>query len=253
MIPARTRMNRTFRKYFLKVMHDTHTYAGEPFIPVHTGNTTGVAVAAGPGSVHPRTHGEHQTFLSCSRICFGSSPYTRGTHVCVLTRAQIRRFIPVHTGNTMRLYVPWVSGSVHPRTHGEHENGYPGNNAYMRFIPVHTGNTDIPNCAAVGATGSSPYTRGTRSGPPVISPLLRFIPVHTGNTIDNPRAATNASVHPRTHGEHSSCGSSSSCPAGSSPYTRGTLPTFSGYKARITVHPRTHGEHFLHNRRWSPG
>ncbi len=49
------------------------------FIPVDTGNTTGVKLDQSAMAVHPRGHGEHGIY---SRSCIannGSSPWTRGT------------------------------------------------------------------------------------------------------------------------------------------------------------------------------
>ncbi len=110
--------------------------------------------------------------------------------------------------------------------------------------------------------GSSPYTRGTQILCVVPARICRFIPVHTGNSASMDNEKTPISVHPRTHGELNTSFVPFDTPAGSSPYTRGTLeeeyggsdtlrfiPVHTGNSSRsaciliiLSVHPRTHGE-----------
>ncbi len=72
---------------------------------------------------------------------FGSSPYTRGTHARGYHQPVVERFIPVHTGNSLKEGVSIDGISVHPRTHGELIN-----QRKDEMVSV----------------GSSPYTRGTQ-------------------------------------------------------------------------------------------
>ncbi len=110
------------------------------FIPAHAGNTTGKPAVCVPGSVHPRTCGEH-TFCGVSFLpIIGSSPHMRGTHKQVGNVAGQRRFIPAHAGNTPSSAWQFCQAPVHPRTCGEHD------------LPGHKSACDV---------GSSPHMRGT--------------------------------------------------------------------------------------------
>ena len=48
-------------------------------VPAHAGNTTPGSSQPATGSVHPRTRGEHRSWVADSRHRAGSSPHTRGT------------------------------------------------------------------------------------------------------------------------------------------------------------------------------
>ena len=50
----------------------------------------------------------------------GSSPHMRGTQQTGDSNDGPDRFIPAHAGNTARVALELLSGSVHPRTCGEH-------------------------------------------------------------------------------------------------------------------------------------
>ena len=110
--------------------------------------------------------------------------------------------------------------------------------------------------------GSSPLTRGKPDrleGPPHV---CRLIPAHAGKTppANTPRPANWA--HPRSRGENRAPGATGTCPAGSSPLTRGKpgggaslgglaglIPAHAGKTRRLaaphgcrTAHPRSRGE-----------
>ncbi|CBJ91742.1 conserved hypothetical protein [Xenorhabdus nematophila ATCC 19061] len=71
-------------------------------------------------TVYPRTYGEHfNIFTACGRIG-GLSPYLRGTPFFSKMILSISRFIPVLTGNTIRLMQSPAAWPVYPRTYGEH-------------------------------------------------------------------------------------------------------------------------------------
>ena len=218
----------------------------------------------------------------------GSSPCLRGTQKEWIEWAQLRRFIPVLTGNTSILATNFNRTAVHPRAYGEHQGqARPKTSRYgsspclrgthissnwragtVRFIPVLTGNTNPDQTPAGpssvhpraygehafvswpdnGATGSSPCLRGTPRSSLSLQVSIRFIPVLTGNT------------PVRSYSEVS--------PGGSSPCLRGTLPipTYCRSTWRFipvltgntqeqwyvvaphTVHPRAYGEHLFTSR-----
>ena len=89
------------------------------FIPVHTGNSYEYTSFAFGSSVHPRAYGEQreQPFLALA-FC-GSSPCIRGTGASIREMAALIRFIPVHTGNSLRSACAYRGSAVHPRAYGE--------------------------------------------------------------------------------------------------------------------------------------
>ena len=111
-----------------------------------------------------------------------------------------------------------------------------------RFIPAHAGNTK-----AVART----------------SAMLRFIPAHAGNTSSRAGPYRPSTVHPRARGEHFVTRLLLLASLGSSPRTRGTLPSAARRhkwtrfipahagntpppevsRRSLPVHPRARGEH----------
>ena len=71
------------------------------FIPVHTGNTASNRPRRRLPTVHPRAYGEHRLKQAEEAIAYGSSPCIRGTRSQPSLGLRLRRFIPVHTGNTL--------------------------------------------------------------------------------------------------------------------------------------------------------
>ncbi len=111
------------------------------FIPVHTGNTSCEISISTLSSVHPRAYGEHSFKIPVLVMIDGSSPCIRGTLVFSHDGYVFLRFIPVHTGNTLRMSFFPCHTPVHPRAYGEHALSPPLSGKSIRFIPVHTGNT----------------------------------------------------------------------------------------------------------------
>ena len=110
------------------------------FIPAYTGNIRKSGWKYPNRTVHPRIHGEHPREGISGGLCNGSSPHTRGTLVPPPHRCPSVRFIPAYTGNMNISRFSSLTGSVHPRIHGEHYTG---------------------NITTLSSAGSSPHTRGT--------------------------------------------------------------------------------------------
>ena len=69
------------------------------FIPARTGNMSCVNLRTELQTVHPRTHGEHQTLKDLNKKTNGSSPHARGTFAMLDRQDMQARFIPARTGN----------------------------------------------------------------------------------------------------------------------------------------------------------
>ena len=192
------------------------------FIPAHAGNIGWSAGEHPMNAVHPRTRGEHRRQRSRKNCMDGSSPHTRGTYTDTLFADESRRFIPAHAGNIPGTRPPARSAPVHPRTRGEH---------------------DQPRALPGSVVGSSPHTRGTLTARTGEARPERFIPAHAGNITAPVTTRDLTSVHPRTRGEHSKAGMTTSLVSGSSPHTRGTSAISASVFFRSAVHPRTRGEH----------
>ena len=80
-----------------------------------------------------------------------------------LTRPELRRFIPVHTGNIQVLILDLLNGAVYPCAYREHSGS----------------NSRSPKWC-----GLSLCIQGTLISNGISSLFLRFIPVHTGNISD---------------------------------------------------------------------
>ena len=138
-----------------------------------------------------------------------------------------------------------MRGGAHPRSRGEHP----------RF----------PTLFSV-SVGSSPLTRGARGGDVAARRLAGLIPAHAGSTGITSSATSGARVHPRSRGEHLNNIPLVRTIRGSSPLTRGALPSRHGtmtpnglipahagstpfpawHDDAQWAHPRSRGEH----RRW---
>jgi len=194
-------------------------------------------------SVHPHTHGEHD---SCQRVecpVCGSSPHAWGTLLLDTGKSIPPWFIPTRMGNTAGVYTDVNGSAVHPHTHGEHTRWF---------------------VASVSIFGSSPHAWGTLQFPLLFYLSRRFIPTRMGNTIPVSVLSALSAVHPHTHGEHYCLIPANQYPHGSSPHAWGTLlayipmstvvrfiPTRMGNtldglwpRCRSSVHPHTHGEHY---------
>ena len=217
---------------------------GGRFIPARAGNTRILEVGAVQVSVHPRSRGEHPPAPGTPRCRTGSSPLARGTPTPSRSGSPSGRFIPARAGNTLPSSRPSPSGSVHPRSRGEHESARTG---------------------APSSYGSSPLARGTRPPHSRRGIASRFIPARAGNTRPGPTRSTPRSVHPRSRGEHDWRREEECNATGSSPLARGTLlcicrnriarrfiPARAGNTkagsaplSLIPVHPRSRGEHTM--------
>ena len=233
------------------------------FIPACAGNTKDANGAWHMYSVHPRVRGEHGRWRLLVRLCNGSSPRARGTHLLGLERELANRFIPACAGNTNGSTVETSPSPVHPRVRGEHAlsgsnvkrgrgsspraRGTPlrqsGDGLIRRFIPACAGNTppappDRPpgpvhprvrgehvhdSRVILVACGSSPRARGTRSAASCRWSRCRFIPACAGNTGSRRRGIVVTTVHPRVRGEHLNDIRTAFADDGSSPRARGTL------------------------------
>ena len=237
------------------------------FIPAYAGNEQTVRVARLTWPVHPRIRGERSQRAPRTLATSGSSPHTRGTIPAPPPPSTRSRFIPAYAGNAPFGGSSTGEKAVHPRIRGErcHRHDSPVTivgssphtrgtlaehhryDAGRRFIPAYAGNaaTGLGRCAPTAVHprirgeraanhygdkkrgGSSPHTRGTRPSGVQNRPYKRFIPAYAGNARGPARQQTPPSVHPRIRGERSSSPASSGSYVGSSPHTRGTLPSWS--------------------------
>ena len=131
------------------------------FIPARAGNTSRTHAGTTQRAVHPRSRGEHFSWMLEVSEDNGSSPLARGTRVRPVPPKPDRRFIPARAGNTIPTSTLRSGCPVHPRSRGEHP---------FRFL----------RCAS--PIGSSPLARGTPDYPDVYLHSDRFIPARAGNT-----------------------------------------------------------------------
>ena len=108
-------------------------------IPAHAGKTPSRMISPGSLAAHPRSRGENQGVQFCQGGPEGSSPLTRGKHICKETGKGVNRLIPAHAGKTRRRSVSISPRAAHPRSRGE--------------------NATQP-CVSMPSLGSSPLTRG---------------------------------------------------------------------------------------------
>ena len=174
------------------------------FIPAYAGNAVSGAARSGLGPVHPRIRGERRRCSPNILPLRGSSPHTRGTPAIRATANGRQRFIPAYAGNAGAPVMSVIITAVHPRIRGERTN---------RSAPARINR------------GSSPHTRGTLTGPRPEPPLPRFIPAYAGNACAGHQSVRDLTVHPRIRGERCMATSAPGVMIGSSPHTRGTLPT----------------------------
>ena len=73
--------------------------------PAHAGNTCGRVCAEPVGEDHPRTCGEHLSWLIKCLEHIGSPPHMRGTLMYSKYRYLLQRITPAHAGNTTRILV----------------------------------------------------------------------------------------------------------------------------------------------------
>ena len=92
------------------------------------------------------------------------------------------------------------------------------------------------------AQGSSPLTRGklVPSHPEVAED--RLIPAHAGKTGSQGRGRSSGSAHPRSRGENTADDALTAQPAGSSPLTRGKLPSRQPFQFSLGLIPAHAGK-----------
>ncbi len=210
-------------------------------IPAHAGSTWGSTPWLLARAAHPRSHGEHLLDAGRTLIQGGSSPLTRGALELKGLRVAVHRLIPAHAGSTEGKPFAYAVKTAHPRSRGEHRRAKPGRNRERGLIPAHAGSTAATSRMARSRTahprsrgehvlefacrqyqvGSSPLTRGAPIAAVFVPADLRLIPAHAGSTGAPGFSWMRIAAHPRSRGEHSCAVSSLTCPAGSSPLTRG--------------------------------
>ena len=89
--------------------------------------------------------------------------------------------------------------------------------------------------------GSSPLVRGTAEKITIRELVNRFIPARAGNRQSRPRQKRHTAVHPRSCGEQSVAGITSTGTFGSSPLVRGTVNQLHGHAAHVRFIPARAG------------
>ena len=210
-------------------------------IPAHAGKTMPPTASLEAHRAHPRSRGENVGDFASGPGGQGSSPLTRGKRANAHRGFLTVRLIPAHAGKTVCGFSPASPAPAHPRSRGENE-----------YVPT---NGDV-------LEGSSPLTRGKLVVNAVITWWLRLIPAHAGKTWFVRIFAAIRRAHPRSRGENLIVDRPANPQAGSSPLTRGKLPSWtrSLLTARLipahagktsmtdrspskhTAHPRSRGE-----------
>ena len=131
-------------------------------IPARAGTTYPRGVYAVPCWAHPRSRGDHVSFLIIYGSFRGSSPLARGPRVFVDVFICLDGLIPARAGTTMRDSGKRVTLSAHPRSRGDHK-------AIRKkdFAP----------------TGSSPLARGPRQRRQDRESPAGLIPARAGTTL----------------------------------------------------------------------
>ena len=169
-------------------------------IPAHAGKTCRPWTLRSAPGAHPRSRGENADCAYTVCITEGSSPLTRGKHVCAHHERVRGRLIPAHAGKTHGLILGCTAGQAHPRSRGE-------NRASALTVSCHV--------------GSSPLTRGKHGEGVAFVFLSRLIPAHAGKTRTAWLRSWACPAHPRSRGENSEPDSTLHPVLGSSPLTRG--------------------------------
>ena len=131
--------------------------------------------------IYPCVYREHSRKTTAPALTAGLSLCVQGTHHLEQWLRYKKRFIPVHTGNTLFFYYFSGQTPVYPCAYREHSSS---NNQHQ--MPI----------------GLSLCIQGT---PAVIyraRKFDRFIPVHTGNTHIKQKLRRCLSVYPCAYREH---------------------------------------------------
>ena len=200
-----------------------------------------------------------------------------------------RRLIPAHAGKTPILKGTHHAYRAHPRSRGE--NVHRGVHCPVRsgLIPAHAGKTfararscgqraahprsrgeNVEACRCLHErTGSSPLTRGKLGARSSMVVHVGLIPAHAGKTRWRCPARSCPRAHPRSRGENLRQSTRPFSSVGSSPLTRGKLPSRRNLasqdglipahagKTRVVIgrsppgaaHPRSRGENCVESPR----
>ena len=179
-----------------------HTRTG--LIPAHAGKTLEQFVGHFAHEAHPRSRGENVRPKPASAYLVGSSPLTRGKRVTGCNKLVTRGLIPAHAGKTAGPTKPPKTASAHPRSRGENR---PWTARWAR------------------SWGSSPLTRGKQACNKSCNKTRGLIPAHAGKTTRTGEPVPSTTAHPRSRGENSRHVHVVAPLKGSSPLTRGKLPS----------------------------
>ena len=172
-------------------------------IPAHAGKTSRGSSRPVCPRAHPRSRGENRDRRGEPVDQGGSSPLTRGKHLCADAVAWDQGLIPAHAGKTASARGCSTDEWAHPRSRGENiVTSYPTASP-SGSSPLTRGKPHVCRADAISSTGSSPLTRGKR--------LRRSL--RTSQPV----------AHPRSRGENVRDQLSPILRDGSSPLTRGKL------------------------------
>ena len=159
--------------------------------------------------------------LSGMRTTAGSSPLTRGKLRWWSLRRPPVGLIPAHAGKTRPTERHTQCPPAHPRSRGENDR-----------------------CAQISwpVLGSSPLTRGKPPRARARIALDGLIPAHAGKTAVTHWRPLRSRAHPRSRGENFPGARSPLHGSGSSPLTRGKLPTWIKDLTRIGLIPAHAGK-----------
>ena len=149
---------------------------------------------------HPRARGENVVHGFPYRDLLGTSPRTRGKHICSQRYFAHLRNIPAHAGKTIVGAEQNLRIWEHPRARGE-------NVWQLNYKIVHR--------------GTSPRTRGKRARHGKPPRWGGNIPAHAGKTSARSTSSTMCWEHPRARGENAPPVAASTPYPGTSPRTRG--------------------------------
>ena len=210
-------------------------------IPAHAGKTTTGISRSNEDTAHPRSRGENPPAVAWRVWLDGSSPLTRGKLAATGRRYGDGGLIPAHAGKTSRGSRGPGLATAHPRSRGE-------NASVLQIV--------------MPAPGSSPLTRGKLWCQKYQCRASRLIPAHAGKTTASKSSYLTDTAHPRSRGENVSTLRTCLTRVGSSPLTRGKLPSRQPFQfslglipahagktrhtwrswARRAAHPRSRGE-----------
>ena len=196
---------------------------------------------------HPRIRGEHSPPGAREAHVEGIIPAYAGSTDGTHRRDGQRDGSSPHTREAPRRAATSAPTTAdHPRIRGKHQDiGHPGRRP-GGIIPAYAGSTVPSGMKITALGGSSPHTRGARAPAPTACTLGGDHPRIRGEHPGELHLAVRADgIIPAYAGSTTSSPSRLSTSRGSSPHTRGALPSASRHRARRRDHPRIRGEHRL--------